>query len=70
MPDVEDHAERVLQLVQELERLEDTSVRDKVFELLENIDHLHRTCVWKLFELATQLAPLGDDVGFLQEGVD
>jgi nitrite reductase/ring-hydroxylating ferredoxin subunit len=59
MPGVEDHAERVLQLVQEFERLEDTRVREKVFELLENIDHLHRTCVWKLFELATQLGGKG-----------
>jgi 3-phenylpropionate/trans-cinnamate dioxygenase ferredoxin component len=59
MADVEDHAERVLQLVQELEHLEDTRVREKVFELLEHIDHLHRTCVWKLFELATQLGGKG-----------
>ena len=59
MPGVEDHAERVLQLVQELEQLEDTQVREKVFELLENIDHLHRTCVWKIFELATQLGGKG-----------
>ena len=59
MPDVDDHAERVLQLVREFERLADARVREKVFELLENIDHLHRTCVWKLFELVTELGGKG-----------
>jgi len=29
------------------------------FELLEHVDHLHRSCVWKVFELATQLGGKG-----------
>ena len=59
MANVEDHAERVLQLVRELEQLQDEATRNKVFELLEHIDHLHRSCVWRLFELMTELGGKG-----------
>src|SRR5262249_54761117 len=33
--------------------------REQVFELLEHIDHLHRTCVWPLFELVPELGGRG-----------
>ena len=56
---VEDHAARIAELVQQFEAAEDAGVRTKVFELLENIDHLHRTCVWRLFELTTELGGKG-----------
>jgi nitrite reductase/ring-hydroxylating ferredoxin subunit len=59
MADIEEHAERILQLVHEFETLENEAVRNRVFELLEHIDHLHRSCIWKVFELATQLGGKG-----------
>src|ERR671936_1568275 len=59
MTDSDDHAERIVELVRELEALEDDAVRNRIFEMLEHIDHLHRSCVWKVFELATQLGGKG-----------
>jgi nitrite reductase/ring-hydroxylating ferredoxin subunit len=59
MADIEEHAERVLEIVREFEHLEDEQLRNRIFELLEHIDHLHRSCVWKVFELAAQLGGKG-----------
>jgi 3-phenylpropionate/trans-cinnamate dioxygenase ferredoxin component len=59
MADVEEHAERILEMVREFAQLEDEQVRAKVFELLEHIDHLHRSCVWRVFELMTELGGKG-----------
>jgi nitrite reductase/ring-hydroxylating ferredoxin subunit len=56
---LEQHAARIAELVQQFEAGEDDGVRTKLFELLENIDHLHRTCVWRLFELTTELGGKG-----------
>jgi nitrite reductase/ring-hydroxylating ferredoxin subunit len=56
---LEQHAARIAELVQQLEACEDAGVKAKLFELLENIDHLHRTCVWRLFELTTELGGKG-----------
>jgi nitrite reductase (NADH) small subunit/3-phenylpropionate/trans-cinnamate dioxygenase ferredoxin subunit len=59
MADLEQHAARIAELMEHLESGGDAGVREKVFELLENIDHLHRTCVWRLFELVTELGGKG-----------
>src|SRR5919108_3817508 len=59
MADIEEHADRLLALVRELERHEDEQTRNKVLELLEHVDHLHRSCVWRLFELMTELGGKG-----------
>ncbi len=59
MADLEKHAARIAELVQHFESGADAGARDRVFELLENIDHLHRTCVWRLFELTTELGGKG-----------
>jgi nitrite reductase/ring-hydroxylating ferredoxin subunit len=56
---LEQHAARIAELVQQLEAAKDDGVRTKLFQLLENIDHLHRTCVWRLFELTTELGGKG-----------
>jgi 3-phenylpropionate/trans-cinnamate dioxygenase ferredoxin subunit len=56
---LERHAARIAELVAEFEAGEDDPVKAKVFALLENIDHLHRTCVWRLFELTTELGGKG-----------
>jgi nitrite reductase/ring-hydroxylating ferredoxin subunit len=57
--DLERHIERLQELVEYFEGLEDGQVRDRVFELLEQVDHLHRSGVWRLFELATELGGKG-----------
>jgi nitrite reductase/ring-hydroxylating ferredoxin subunit len=57
--ELDEHARRIAGLVEAFERLPESEVREKVFELLENIDHLHRTCVWRLFELMTELGGKG-----------
>ena len=59
MADIEAHAERLLALVRDLEQHEDERTRTKILELLEHIDHLHRSCVWRLFELMTELGGKG-----------
>lgn len=55
---IEAHAGRIGELIRELES-SDPQIREKVFELVANIDHLHRTCVWRLFELTTELGGKG-----------
>jgi nitrite reductase/ring-hydroxylating ferredoxin subunit len=57
--DLERHAARIAELMQHFESGADAVAREQVFELLENIDHLHRTCVWRLFELITELGGKG-----------
>ena len=59
MGDLEQHAARIAELVRQFEQGEDGGVRAKLFDLLENIDHLHRACVWRLFELTTELGGKG-----------
>jgi hypothetical protein len=59
MSDIEEHAEQLLALVRELEQHEDEQTRNKVHDLLEHVDHLHRSCVWRLFELMTELGGKG-----------
>ena len=59
MADLETHAARVAELVGHFEAEGEVAVREKVFELLEHIDHLHRTCVWRLFELMSELGGKG-----------
>jgi nitrite reductase/ring-hydroxylating ferredoxin subunit len=59
MADLEQHAVRIADLMQQLETDAESPTRERVFELLEHIDHLHRTCVWRLFELVTELGGKG-----------
>jgi len=59
MPDLEQHAARIAELMQEIESAAGPPARETVFELLEHVDHLHRTCVWRLFELVTELGGKG-----------
>jgi hypothetical protein len=59
MADLEQHAARIAELMQQLEAEAESPTRERVFELLEHIDHLHRTCVWRLFELVTELGGKG-----------
>jgi nitrite reductase/ring-hydroxylating ferredoxin subunit len=59
MADLEQHAVRIAELMQQLEADAESPTRERIFELLELIDHLHRTCVWRLFELVTELGGKG-----------
>jgi nitrite reductase/ring-hydroxylating ferredoxin subunit len=59
MSDLETHIERLQALVQHFESMDEGPVRDRVFELLEQVDHLHRSGVWRLFELVTELGGKG-----------
>jgi nitrite reductase (NADH) small subunit/3-phenylpropionate/trans-cinnamate dioxygenase ferredoxin subunit len=59
MADLEQHAARIAELMRQVESGAEPPARESVFELLEHIDHLHRTCVWRLFELVTELGGKG-----------
>jgi nitrite reductase/ring-hydroxylating ferredoxin subunit len=59
MADLEQHAARIAALMQQFEASAEPQTRERIFELLEHIDHLHRTCVWRLFELVTELGGKG-----------
>ncbi len=60
MANPEDHAERIVELVGEFECLApDDPVRDRVLELLAHIDHLHRSCIGRLYELLVRLGGTG-----------
>ena len=70
--DLESHANRIATLLSELEEAPDSEVKLTAFELLENVDHLHRSCVWRLFELMTDLGGKGlvDPLGQRPGGQD
>jgi len=57
--EVEQDAARIAQLVKHFEESKDYQSQEKIFELLERIDRLHRTCVWQIYELTTQLGGKG-----------
>ena len=59
MSDIDQHAARIASIVEAVESSPDETSRLQMFELLEHIDHLHRTCVWRLFELMTELGGKG-----------
>src|ERR671930_418904 len=59
MADLEQHAARIAELMQQFEAGAEPQTRERIFELLEHVDHLHRTCVWRLFELVTELGGKG-----------
>lgn len=57
--EVEQDAARIAQLVKHFEESKDYESQEKIFELLERIDRLHRTCVWRIYELTTKLGGKG-----------
>ena len=56
---VEAHAGRIAEIVDGLESLPDSEAKAMALELVENVDHLHRTCVWRLFEVLSELGGKG-----------
>lgn len=59
MPDLDTHLARLHELVEFFEAHEEGPLRDRVFELLEQVDHVHRSGIWRLFELMTELGGKG-----------
>jgi hypothetical protein len=57
--EVEQDAARIAQLVKVFEESNDYESQEKIFELLQRIDRLHRTCVWRIYELTTELGGKG-----------
>ena len=57
--EVEEDAARIAELVKHFEESKDWPTQEKVFEMLERIDHMHRACVWRIYELTTELGGKG-----------
>ena len=57
--EVEQDAARIAQLVKHFEETKDYEMQEKIFELVERIDRLHRTCVWRIYELTIELGGKG-----------
>jgi hypothetical protein len=57
--EVEQDAARIAELVKHFEESKDYQTQEKIFELLERIDRLHRACVWRIYELTTELGGKG-----------
>lgn len=53
------HAGRIAEILVELESLPDSEAKTKTLELVGHVDHLHRTCVWRLFEMLSELGGKG-----------
>lgn len=56
---LEIHAGQIASMVEEIEELPDSELKLKTLSLIEGIDHLHRSCIWRLFELVTELGGKG-----------
>jgi cephalosporin-C deacetylase-like acetyl esterase len=57
--EVKADAARVAELVKYFEESKDWDKQEKVFEMLAHIDHMHRACIWRLFQLTTELGGQG-----------
>ena len=57
--EVEEDAARIAELVKHFEESKDWATQQKVFEMLERIDHMHRACIWRIYELVTELGGKG-----------
>ncbi len=57
--EVEEDAARIAELVKHFEESKEWEAQEKVFEMLERIDHMHRACIWRIYELTTELGGKG-----------
>src|SRR5262249_2631336 len=55
LEEVEADAARVAELVKYFEQSKDWEAQDKVFEMLQRIDRMHRACIWRLYQLTSEL---------------
>lgn len=59
LAEVEEDAARIAELVKHFEESKDWATQERVFEMLERIDHMHRACIWRIYELTTELGGKG-----------
>jgi len=59
LAEVEEDAARIAELVKHFEESKEWEAQAKVFEMLERIDHMHRACIWRIYELTTELGGKG-----------
>jgi len=59
LAEVEEDAARIAELVKHFEESKEWETQAKVFEMLERIDHMHRACIWRIYELTTELGGKG-----------
>lgn len=57
--EVEEDSARIAELVKDFEESKEWETQEKVFELLARIDHMHRVCIWRIYELTTELGGKG-----------
>ncbi len=57
--EVEQDSARIAELVKDFEESKEWETQEKVFELLARIDHMHRACIWRIYELTTELGGKG-----------
>ena len=57
--EVHEDAARIAELVKHFEESKDWEGQAKVFELLERVDHMHRACIWRLYEVTMELGGKG-----------
>ena len=56
---VEEDAASIAHLVKHFEESKDYEEQEKIFELIERFDRLHRACIWRIYELTTELGGKG-----------
>ncbi|MGI9088784.1 MAG: hypothetical protein ACR2HH_13755 [Chthoniobacterales bacterium] len=49
----------IAELVKHFEDSKEWETQERVFELLGRIDHMHRVCIWRIYELTTELGGKG-----------
>jgi len=59
LAEAEADAAVIAELVKHFEESKEWDQQEKVFELLGRIDHLHRACIWRLYELTSELGGKG-----------
>lgn len=59
LAEVEEDAARIAELVKYFEESKEWDKQEKIFEMLERIDHMHRACIWRIHELTTELGGKG-----------
>ena len=57
--EVEEDSARIAELVKHFEESKEWETQERVFEMLARIDHMHRACVWRIYELTTELGGKG-----------
>ena len=57
--EIEEDSGRIAEMVKHFEESTDWETQERVFEMLGRIDHMHRVCIWRIYELTTELGGKG-----------